>query len=308
MTTLGTQRMACYDMFERAQQTTCYICGEGNCVEVTHCARCGAPTALSHDVDRKQTSPHRVAVLGGPGVGKTVYLGMLMDMLSRQQGALQITARGAFSVSLQQSVMTALAGRRFPSPTQLDPQDWNWVHCEVKRSGKRRAVEIVLPDLAGTSFVQEVDHPNSCAPIRHFLQQCVAAMVLIDASQLEQGDHDQDYWAMKIIAFLHELDHTRKTGWQRRRLALVFAKCDQSEACFDDPEGFARTRVPGLWKACHDHLPRHRFFATSVVGATARITQDGRSTSVPLRVEPRGVVEPFSWLIERLSNRWMPVG
>jgi len=224
-------------------------------------------------------------------------------MLSRQQGAMQIRARGAFSVSLQQTVMTALAGHRFPPATPLAPQGWNWVHCEVTRARRRRAVEIVMPDLAGTSFVQEIDHPHSCIIIRHFLQQCVAAMVLIDASQLEQGDQDQDYWAMKIMAFLHELDHSRKTGWQKRRLALVFTKCDQCETCFDSPQDFARTRVPGLWKFCRDRLPQHRFFATSVVGAAAMVTQDGQRRAMPFRIEPRGVVEPFSWLTERLPNR-----
>lgn len=299
----ATQTLECYELFERARQVPCYICGHGNCIDVEHCGRCEAPTLLSHDTAGKQVMPHRVAVLGGPEVGKTVYLGMLMDMLSRQQGAMQIRARGAFSVSLQQSVMTALASRRFPPATPLDPHGWNWVHCEVIRARRRRAVEIVLPDLAGTSFVQEIDHPHSCILIRHFLQHCVAAMVLVDASKLEGGDQDQDYWAMKIMAFLHELDHTRKSGWQRRRLAVVFTKCDQSEGCFDSPEEFARTRVPGLWKFCHDRLPQHRFFATSVVGAAARITCNGHHAAVPLRIEPRGVVEPFSWLTERLPSR-----
>jgi len=303
MSTWEPQKMDCLELFERTQKTSCYICGEGNSRDVKHCAHCGAPTALSHGDDQTWTKPHRVAALGGPRVGKTVYLGMLMDMLSRQQGAMQITARGAFSVKLQQSVMTQLAAGRFPAPTELNPQEWNWVHCEVKRSRRSRAVEIILPDLAGTSFVQEIEHPNSCNSICHFLKPCAAAMVLVDASQLEQHDQDQDYWAMKIMAFLHELDHTKKTGWHKRRIALVFTKCDQSEACFDDPEGFARTRTPGLWRVCHDQLPNHRFFATSVVGAATRFTRCGFSTSVPLRVEPRGIIEPFSWLVDCLPKR-----
>lgn len=302
MATWGTQTLECYDLFERARQTACYICGQGNGVNVKNCRHCGAPTALSHGGDPRRAKPHRVAVLGGPGVGKTVYLGMLMDMLSRQRGALQIRARGAYSVSLQQTVMTALAGHCFPPPTPPDPQGWNWVHCEVTRA-RRRTVEIVLPDLDGTSFVREIDHPHSCVLVRHFLLPCVAAMVLIDASQLEHGEHDQDYWAMKIAAFLRDLDQNRKTGWHRRRLALVFTKCDQAEACFDDPARFARARVPGLWRFCQDRLPRHQFFATSIVGAAARMIHRGESRWVPLRIEPRGVVEPFSWLTEPLRRR-----
>jgi hypothetical protein len=266
------QKLDCFELFERTQKTACYICGEGNCRDVKNCGRCGAPTVLSQDDEDTRTKTHRVAVLGGPEVGKTVYLGMLMDMLSRQQGATQITARGAFSVKLQQAVMTELAAGRFPAPTEHNPQEWNWVHCEVRRSRRSRPIEIILPDLAGSSFVEEIENPQGCNSICHFLQPCAAAMVLVDASRLEKHDQDQDYWAMRIMAFLHELDHSKKTGWHKRHIAVVFTKCDQSEACFDDPEGFARARVPGLWRVCKDRLPNHRFFATSVVGAAAHIT------------------------------------
>ena len=40
---------------------------------------------------------HMIAVLGASGVGKTVYLGMLMDILTRQIGLLRSTARGPMS-------------------------------------------------------------------------------------------------------------------------------------------------------------------------------------------------------------------
>ncbi len=49
------------------------------------------------------------------GVGKTVYLGMLMDMLSRQKERMQMLARGAFSINLQQFTTTALARGEFPA-------------------------------------------------------------------------------------------------------------------------------------------------------------------------------------------------
>ena len=50
-----------------------------------------------------------IAVFGASGVGKTVYLGMLMDMLSRQTERLQLLARGAFSITLQQTTVAALS-------------------------------------------------------------------------------------------------------------------------------------------------------------------------------------------------------
>ena len=50
-----------------------------------------------------------IATLGSADAGKTVYLGMLTDMLSRENAPLQLLARGAFSVSLQQATMAALS-------------------------------------------------------------------------------------------------------------------------------------------------------------------------------------------------------
>ena len=74
-----------------------------------------------------------VAVLGPSGSGKTVYLGMLMDMLSRQPQRLEIVARGASSIGLQQTTVSALARCEFPAKTGREPECWNWMHCEIHR-------------------------------------------------------------------------------------------------------------------------------------------------------------------------------
>ena len=74
-----------------------------------------------------------IAAIGPSGAGKTVYLGMLTDMLSRQDDDLQLLARGAFSIKLQQHTMAALARCEFPHKTPNEPDRWNWVHCQVLR-------------------------------------------------------------------------------------------------------------------------------------------------------------------------------
>ena len=42
----------------------------------------------------------------------------------------------------------------------------------------------------------------------------------------------------------------------------------------------------------------------SVAGATAYRESYGRKQQVPLRVEPRGIIEPFGWLMTELDENW----
>src|SRR5207247_1966556 len=92
--------------------------------------------------------PRMIAVIGTSGVGKTVYLGMLLDILSRQPQRMQVLARGAFSITLQQTVISALARGEFPTKTPNEPDRWNWVHCQIRtdagRAWHERPLALVL--------------------------------------------------------------------------------------------------------------------------------------------------------------------
>ena len=65
---------------------------------------------------------------------------------------------------------------------------------------------------------------------------------------------------------------------------------------------FAKKHTPGLWQHCQERLRRFRFFASGVAGAVAMQNGLGGKMQVPLRIEPRGIIEPFGWLIEQLPN------
>ena len=86
--------------------------------------------ALAHQAESVRHAPRIIAVLGPAGVGKTVYLGMLMDILTRQVGLPHTTARGPLSISLQQTTATALSTGWFPEKTARNPEHWHWVHCQ----------------------------------------------------------------------------------------------------------------------------------------------------------------------------------
>ncbi len=289
---------------EYALPIPCYICQGQNNFDAEFCRYCAAPMALAHQASRQKLRPRMVGIVGASGAGKTVYLGMLMDMLSRQPQRLQLLARGAFSITLQQTTLAALARCQFPEKTPNEPDRWNWVHCQIRRPRQRQAMEMIMPDMAGEAVLQEVDHPHTFRVINSFLKKCLGALVLIDAVKLKEGGQNQEFFTMKLISYLAELKDETRHGWAKKPVAMVFTKADQCDECAADPAGFAQAHASGLWRQCLERFRQHKFFATGVAGACAyrQSFTEGR-TYVPLRIEPHGIIEPFEWLLSKLTGR-----
>jgi hypothetical protein len=294
-----TVELDSFRLVNYAVQVPCLICDHDNSVGVDLCSYCQAPMALSHQARGGKTPPKVVVALGPSGVGKTVYLGMLLDMLSRQSDSLQASARGGFSVALQQHTLSALARGEFPTKTPNEPDRWHWVHCQLRQPKRRQPTELMLPDIAGEALFEEVDHPHSYQVINFLLSKANGVLVLIDATRLESGSLDEDFFTMKLLGHLSEVGNQDKASPSTRPLALIFSKADQCESCFADPAAYARQHAPGLWRVCQQRFPKHRFFAAGVAGACAtQMLHDGTRRHLPLRIEPRGIVEPFQWLAE----------
>ena len=85
-------------------------------------------------------------------------------------------------------------------------------------------------------------------------------------------------------------------------VAIVLAKSDQVDAGWISPRHFVLGQAPGVIRVCNDVLTQFDFFSVSAIGAVATGTApDGSSVEIPLRVEPRGIMEPFRWLIRNIS-------
>jgi len=293
---LQSSRLAGY-----ALPISCYVCETDNTLDAESCTRCHAPMALAHQAAVRDTAPRMIATVGAGGAGKTVYLGMLMDLLSHQPDRPKVLARGAFSITLQQSTIMALASCRFPAKTPNEPDRWNWVHCQILKSKQKQPLELIMPDMAGEAILEEVDHPHSYRVIGSFLKKCAGAIILVDAVRAEAGSQQEDYFAMKLLSYLSELADNGRPNWTRRPIAVVFTKADQSDVCRENPATFARRHTPGVWQQCRERFPCHGFFASGVAGACATFhsATEGRVLA-PLRVEPHGVIEPFVWLLEQL--------
>jgi hypothetical protein len=267
--------------------------------------------SLAHQSQSVKKRPHLIAVIGASGAGKTVYLGLLMDMLTRHVSLLRSTARGPMSISLQQTVTTALATGWFPEKTAADPELWHWVHCQFNCRRRRRPLELAIPDISGEALATETERAGRYPAIRSLLSKCAAVMVLADAERLQAGDHAQDFVTLKLLSLIGELreeQSRRPRGGERRPLALVLTKADQCDGLHDNPRDFVAAHAGALWNDCRSRFPRHEVFASSVAGATAYRDNYGRRQQVPLRVEPHGVIEPFGWLMSEVDENWNSPG
>ncbi len=303
MTREGTLPLDSYRLARYAVPVPCYICGEGNPFDNEMCHLCNAPMGLAHQAESQKCPPRLMGVIGSSGVGKTVYLGMLLDMLARQPSRLQMLARGAFSLTLPQTTAAALSQGEFPAKTPSEPDRWNWVHCQVRSPQQRQPLELIMPDMAGESLFEEVDHPHSYKVIRMLLSKCSGVILLIDSLRLHTGTLNQDYFCMKLLTYVTELEHHDvKRSCAQLPLGIVFSKADECEECFHDPSGYAKAHAPGLWQQCQDRFKTHRFFAAGVAGSCASRVDRHQRIRVPLRVEPRGIIEPFEWLIGHMKG------
>lgn len=277
----------------------CMICRTMNGQDALLCAQCAAPLALTRESVIQGRKPCIITVIGDTNVGKTVYLGYLLDMLSRRAGDYEAVPRGPFSINLQQTVMSYIASRAFPPKTPNEVDQWHWAYCQVAHKSRgERWYDLVMPDMAGEALAAEVDAPQSYMVIRGLLAQSEGVMVLVDASQAAMGHVHADFFAYKLMSYLDQLSELKMDCKVDTPVAVVLCKSDYCPQAFDDPITFARTNLNRLWNLCESRFANVAFFATSVIGAIGFGT-DGEDNivPVPLHSAPRGVLEPFEWLL-----------
>lgn len=265
----------------------------------TGCARCFAPAEIIKAIVGRKQPPSYIGVLGPSGAGKTVYLGMLLDMLSRGIGGLKGNPRGAFSLGLQRNLMLALEQQRFPGKTPTEPDRWQWVHCEVVAGRRGPTHDLIVPDVAGEAVAGELAFPGSNITVRTLIEKCAALIALVDVHGVATAGQGQELFAMQLVSYLAA---TRPSRWGKKfapPVSVVFTKTDLFEDPIDDAEAFARANAPKLFALCEANLLKFKFFAASIAGSTAKLSdRDGGEMLIPLRVEPRGIIEPFAWLLD----------
>jgi len=228
----------------------------------------------------------------------------LLDMLSQRAGDFEAIPKGAYSIDIQQAVISHMSHRTFPPKTVMEADQWYWAYYQVCRRAKGNDwVDLVMPDMAGEAILEEISHPNTYPVIRSLFSKCSGLILLIDAMKLQEGSPEEEHFALKALTCLSELKTRGQVPWLKKPISVVLSKSDQTEMCFQHPEEHARQHAPSLWKLCQSRFRCVEYFATGVAGACAyRMVFPRDRVRIPLRVEPRGIVEPFEWMVGALPK------
>jgi Double-GTPase 1 len=287
--------------YNRISNTSnCPLCG-GHTYEGNSCSTCFLPFKVIEALQSRPNAPRFLGVLGTSGVGKTVYLGMLLDLLARGQCGLHGLAQSPFTLNLHRKLILALERQRFPEKTPVESDWWDWVHSEIYAGKSKVPYEIVAPDVAGEAVVGELENQGTYKTIRALIGRCAGLVILIDVVQVVADGKGQELFAMQLISYLDTLKPRKRNRKIDVPVAIVFTKTDLCDEPIRDPETFARANTPALHSQCGTRLERFSFYFSGVAGSTGRlIDRNGQEMLVPLRVEPRGIVEPFAWMINQL--------
>ena len=295
--------MTTYHATEPWAGTKCLICGSTNLTDALLCGQCSAPLAIVHDVAAQEREPMIVSIVGESNVGKTVYLGFLLDMLSRRAGDFEAIPKGAYSIDLQQDVISHMAQRVFPPKTPMEVNECHWAYYQIhKRKPTPRRVDLLLQDMAGESLAAEVATPNTFKVIRNLLDQSAGTLLLVDAAMAANGAAQGDFFAVKVLSYIDTMQGIKRDGRVQTPTAVVICKADYCPECFDDPRRFVQVNLNRLWNLCESRFANVEFFACSVVGSLGYATapQEDYVTPIPLHTALHGVLEPFEWVIDQL--------
>lgn len=284
----------------------CACCGLRLSERQEHCPECQTPASLSRTVASRMGRQNYISVLGASNAGKTVYLGLLLDILSKGSDSFRGMATSAFSVDLQEQVITALERRSFPEKTPSEADAWKWLHCQISMVGPKetRNVDLISPDFAGEAIAMEVNQAGLYPAIEHVVTKSSGLLILCDSMRVRDEGSGEDLFAMKLasyIASLHGLSSDSSRGSASApAIAIVFTKCDGCPEAIEDPAAFAQNNASRLFEFCRRTFRRHNFFAASVAGSSGMLSDaGGRQMRIPFHIQPQGVLEPLQWIISQ---------
>ncbi len=259
--------------------------------------------ALVHEALAQKRDPRIISILGDSNAGKTVYLGFLLDMLTQRARDFEAVPKGAYSVELQQRVISHMAQRLFPPKTPMESNEWSWAYYQVRRNaGSGPALDLVMPDMAGEAIVAEVTSPSTFQVINNLLSMSAGCILLVDAALAANGSTKPDFFALKMLSYIDSLAVRKKNQLVTLPIAVVLSKADHCPECFIDTRQFVQANLNRFWNMCNNRFKNVGFFASSVVGSLgyAVCEREDYAVPVPLHTALRGVLEPFEWISEQL--------
>ncbi len=269
-----------------------------------YCPNCQTPICLSQSVALQGGGHSFVSVLGASNAGKTVYLGLLLDMLSKGPAEFRGVAASPFTVDLQEYVVRSLENRAFPEKTPAEADTWQWLHCKLTMSKDKsiRTADLISPDFAGEAIATEISRPGLYPVVEHVITRSGGILLLCDSLRVRDHGASEDLFATKTAAYIaerHELhDESAAKEGRGPAVAVVFTKCDACPEAVQNPSNFASSNTRRLFDFCHQRFKRVEFFATGVAGSTGVLMDHrGWKTRIPFHIQPHGILEPLKWLL-----------
>ena len=186
----------------------------------------------------------------------------------------------------------------------MEADEWNWAYYQVSRRQRNSTIyDLVMPDMAGEAIAAEIASPRTFAVIRSLLEKSPGAILLVDAALAGAGSPQPDFFALKLMSYLDGVLVTKRAQVKETPIAVVLSKADYCPECFDNPRAFAQTNLNRLWNMCENRFAHFEFFATSVVGGLGYGSDEYDNViPYPLHIAPRGILEPFEWVLSRLKS------
>ncbi|MFH1419037.1 MAG: hypothetical protein ABII12_12225, partial [Planctomycetota bacterium] len=207
----------------------------------------------------------------------------------------------AYSIDLQQTVISHMAERMFPPKTPMEADQWYWAYYQVRRRAEAaRWVDLVMPDMAGESLTAEVTTPKTFRVIHSLLNKSAGILLLVDAALAANGSTQPDFSAMKMLSYIDSMCGGKSGRHVQTPIALLLCKADHNPECFDNPQEFVQANLNRVWNLCDSRFANVAFFASSVVGSLGYATAQDSVVPIPLHTALRGVLEPFEWMIDQL--------
>ncbi len=294
--------------FHEPGELFCATCNEDVAYSNGACLNCFTPLELTRSVAERDNPCRHISILGQSSAGKTVYLGMMLDMLSRGHGRLRGVPNNAFSVNVQQQTISALENQRFPDKTPAEADQWNWVHCDVHNvKSPKRCVDVITPDLAGEAIAIEIENPGTFPTVREAVQKSSGVILLFDSEKVRDHGRSEDLFGIMSTTYLASLQMQKLRRRVRKLsvpLAILFTKADSCSQAMENPRRFATEHMPGTVQICKKKFSQHDFFAASVVGSSATVVQsNGAPMEIPLHIQPHGIMEPVEWVMKSMSKK-----
>lgn len=286
--------------FMGAERVRCICCDASSFSGTQFCCQCKMPMSLSESVGAREVAPMFLPIIGGRGVGKTVYLGMLLDLLLKGKQGVIGQPGSPGTIEAHKRAIASLKRRRFPPKTGTESEYWDWIQADLRfGEGKsEQAISWISPDPAGESVLMEIEHPGCFPALQASVAKSSGIVWLIDATSVQENSPAEELLAAKLAVYVHK--NVRRSGPERKivdiPIAIAFTKTDACPEAAQNPKQFAAKSLAGFYGYLQDHVPKHRFFSSMAVGSVVQLADEFGGGFFPMHVQPKGIVEPFAWV------------